>query len=111
MWLESYISLKTKYRTKAKSGFEENQYKFLTNAVFAKLIQKNIEERGIQLVTNEITRNRLNSSVDLKESKYNSGFLQIFEIKENKIKMNSSMFVRELVLDLSKIFLYEIYCD
>ena len=83
----------------------------MTNAVFAKLIRKNIEERGIQLVTNEITRNTLDSSVDLKESKYNSGFLQIFEIKENKIKMNSSMFVRELVLDLSKIFLYEIYCD
>lgn len=74
------------------------------NSVFGKATQNNRNQREIRFVANERTRNGLASSVNFKGIKDISDFLWIFEIKK-EVKINSSTFVRELVLDLSKVLI------
>ena len=47
---QPYISLNTKYRVEAKNDLEENQYKFLSNSVFGKIIQNDRNKRDIRPV-------------------------------------------------------------
>ena len=44
-WIEKYIGLNTKYRTKSLNNFKKDFYGFLNNSIFGKTIQNNRKQR------------------------------------------------------------------
>ena len=79
----------------------------MNNSEFGKMIENNRKQRDMQLVTKEKTRNKLASSVDFNGTKHNSDFLPGFDMKNNKLTMNSIIFAGEKVLDFTKILIYD----
>ena len=49
-WLESYISINTRKRNKAKSGFEKDFFKSLVNAAFGKFLENVRNRLGLGLI-------------------------------------------------------------
>ena len=49
-WLESYISLSTQKRNKAKNDFEKDFFKLLVNAAFGKFLENVRNRLGLELI-------------------------------------------------------------
>ena len=65
-WLEPYISSNTYCRSVAENEFEKYINNFLSNSVFSKSIQSDINEKDICVFTNKNMRNKHAASMDFK---------------------------------------------
>ena len=65
-WLEKYISLKTKLRTKTKNEFEKDFFKLMNNSVFGKTME-NIRNRvDINLVNDKSQAEKFSAKPNFK---------------------------------------------
>ena len=72
---------------------------------------KILENRNIKLVTTDKKRNELVSEPNYHTMNYISEDLSIIEMKKTKIKMNKPIYLGLLILDISKILMYEFWYD
>ena len=109
--LKPYIDLNTNLRINSTNDFEKDVYKLCINSASGKTMENVRKHRDIRLVTNDKKRSILASEPKYHTSKYISDDLFIVELKKREVYMNKSIHLGQVVLDLSKILMYEFWYD
>ena len=110
-WLEPYIDMNTELRKLAKNDPDKDLFKLMNNAVFGKTMENIRKHRNIKLVTTDKKRNKLVSEPNYHTMNYISKDLSIIEMKKTRVKMNKPIYLGLLILDISKILMYEFWYD
>ena len=103
-WLKPYIDMNTELRKKAKNDFEKDFFKLMNNAVFGKTMENVRKHRDIKLVTTDKRRNQLVSEPNYHTTKWFSENLLAIEMKK-------PIYLGLSTLEISKILMYEFWCD
>ena len=108
-WLEKYISLNTKLRTKAKNEFEKNFFKLMNNSVFGKTME-NIRNRvDVKLVNNKKRAEKLSAKPNFKHCNTFSEDLVAIHMKKTKLDFDKPVYLGMCILDLSKTLMYDFH--
>ena len=97
------------YRRKAKSYFEKDFFKLMSNSVFGKTMENNREHKDIKLINNINKLNKYAREPNTKNIKYFSDNLLAIEMKKTKIIMNKPVYLGQAILDISKTLMYDFY--
>ena len=103
--------MNTEIRKVAGNDFEKDFYKLMNNAVFGKTMENVRKHRDIKLVTTNKKRSKLVSESNYHTMNYISEDLSIIKMKRTKVKMNKPIYLGLLILDISKILMYEFWYD
>ena len=98
-WLTSYIGINIYPRKKAKIDFENVFFKLMNNAVFGKTMQNVRKHKGTKVVTNYQTTNFFYKS------------LLAIEMRKTNICMNKPVYLGLSISELSKIAMYQFWCN
>ena len=110
-WLKPYIDRDTELGKLAKDDFEKDLFKLINNAVIGKTMENIRTHRDIKLVTTDKKTNKLVSEPHYHTINYISEDLSIIEMNKTKVKMNKPIYLGRSILDISKILMYEFWCD
>ena len=110
-WLKTYIDMNTELRKTAKNDFEKDFFKLMNNAVFGKTMENFRKHRDIKLVTTDKKRSKLVSEPNHHTINCISENLSIIEMRRTKVKMNKPIYLGLSILEISKILMYEFWCD
>ena len=110
-WLKPYIDMNTELRKIAKNDFEKDFFKLMNNAVFGKTMENVRKHRDIKLVITDKKRSKLVSEPNYHTMNYISEDLSIIEMKITKVKMNKPIYLGLLILEISKLLMYEFWYD
>ena len=108
-WLKPYIKMNTKFRTKAKNEFEKDFFKLMNDSVFEKTMENVRNHRDIKLVTTNAQRKKHVSEPNYHTSKQFSEDLMAIEMNKAKVLMNTSVYLGQAILDISKTLMYEFW--
>ena len=97
----------TKLREEAKNDFEKDFFKLMNNSVFGKTMENVRNHRDIKLLTSDKGRKPLVSETKYHLHKIFSDHLVATEIKKTRAKMTKLLYLGMLILDISKILMYE----
>ena len=109
--MKECIDFNTKLRTEAKNDFEKDFYKLMNNAVFGKTMENIRKHRDIKLVNNEEEYLRAVMKPNFKSGTLFGPNLMGCEMGKIKVIMNKPVYLRQAILDLSKIVMYEFHYD
>ena len=110
-WLKTYMDFNTQLRTAATNDFEKDFFKLMNNSVFGKMMENIRKHRNIKLVTTEekylctVMKPNFKSGVLFGEN------LMGCEMGKIKVVMNKPVYLGQVILDLSKIVMYEFHYD
>ena len=110
-WLKTYIDFNTQLRTAATNDFKKDFFKLMNNSVFGKTMENIRKHRNIWLVT---TEEKYLCTVMKPNFKFGVLFgenLMGCEIGKIKVVMNKPVYLGQVILDLSKIVMYEFHYD
>ena len=110
-WMKPYIDFNTKLRSLAKNDFEKDFFKLMNNAVFGKTIENIRNHKNIKLVMTEEKFPKLVMKLNLKSSILFGENLMGFEMRKLKVVMNKPVYLGQVILDLSKLVMYEFHYD
>ena len=103
--------MNTELRKLAKDEFEKDLFKLMKNALFGKTMENIRKHRDIKLVTTNKRRSKLVSEPNYHTMNYISEDLSIIEMNKTRVKMNKPIYLGLLILDISKILMYEFWYD
>ena len=101
----------TELRKLAKNDFNKDLFKLMNNSVFRKTMGNIRKHRDIKLVTTDKKRSKLVSEPNYHTINLISEDLSIIEMKKTKVKMNKTIYLGLLILEISKILMYEFWYD
>ena len=107
--MKSYIDFNTQLRTQARNDFEKDFYKLMNNAVFGKTMESIRKHRNIKLVTNEESYLRTVMKPNFKSGVRFRKNLMGCEMGKIKVIMKKPIYLGQVILDLSKIVMYEFH--
>ena len=110
-WMKEYIDFNTKLRPAARNDFEKDSYKLMNNSVFIKTIENIRKHRNIKLVINRKAYLKLVMKPNFKSGVLFGENLMGCEMGIMKVVMNKSVYLGQVILDLSKIVMYEFHYD
>ena len=103
--------MNTELRKLAKNDFEKDLFTLMNNSVFGKTMENIRKHRDIKLVITDKRRSKLVSEPNYHKINYISEDLSIIEMNKTKVKMNKPIYSRLSILEISKILMYEFWCD
>ena len=109
--MKRYIDFNTKLRSLATNDFEKDFFKLMNNALFCKTMENIRKHRNIKLVTTEEKFKKLVIKLNFKSSVLFSENLMEFEMGKVKVVMNKPVYLGQVILDLSKLVMYEFHYD
>ena len=83
----------------------------MNNSVFGKIMENVRNQRDIKLVTSDKRRKRLVSEPNYYSHTKYFDHLMAIEMKKTRVKMTKPLYLGMLVLDISKILMYEFWYD
>ena len=110
-WMKTYLDFNTPLRTKATNDFEKDFFKLMNNAVFGKMMENIRKHRNIVLIMNRESYLRTIMNTNFKSGTLFSENLVGCEMGKIKVMMNKLVYLRQAILDLSKIIMYEFHYD
>ena len=99
--------MNTELKKTAKKDFENDFFKLMNNSDFGITMENVRKKRDIKLVTKEKRKNYLVSQPNYHSTRFFSGNLLAIEMRQTKIFMNKPVYLGLLILELSKIVMYE----
>ena len=103
--------MNTELRKLAKNDFEKDLFKLMNNSVFWKTMENIRKHRDIKLVTTDKKRSKLVSEKNYHTINLISEDLSFIEMKKTKVKMKNPIYLGLLILEISKILMYEFWYD
>ena len=110
-WLKTYIDFNTQLRTAATNDFKRDFFKLMNNSVFGKTMENIRKHRNIKLVTTEEKYLRTVMKLNFKSGVLFGENLMGCEMGKIKVVMNKPVYPSQVILDLSKIIMYEFHYD
>ena len=110
-WMKSYQDFNTQLRTQAKNDFEKDLFKLMNNSVFRKTMENIRKHRNIKLVTNKEKYLKTVMKPNFKSGVLFGENLMGCEMGHIKVVMNKPVYLGQMILDLSKIVMYEFHYD
>ena len=110
-WLKTYIDFNTQLRTAATNDFEKDFFTLMNNSVFGKTMENIRKHRNIKLVTTEEKYLRTVMKPNFKSGVLFGENLLGCEMGKIKVVMNKPVYLGQVILDLSKIIMYEFHYD
>ena len=101
----------TDLRKLAKNDFDKDFFKLMNNAVFGKTMENIRKHSDIKLITTDKKRSKLVSEPNYHTINYTSEDLSITEMNKTKVKMNKPIYLGLLILEISKLLMYEFWYD
>ena len=108
-WMKPYIDFNTQLRAAATSNFEKDFFKLMNNMVFGKMMENIRKHRNIKLVTTEESYLKPIMHPNFKSGIRFDTNLMGCEMGKIKVKMNKPIYLGQVILDLSKIVMYEFH--
>ena len=110
-WLKTYIDFNTQLRKAATNDFEKYFFKLMNNSVFGKTMENIRKHRNIKLVTTEEKYLHTVMCRNFKSGVLFGENLMGCEMGKIKVVMNKPVYLSQVILDLSKILMYEFHYD
>ena len=110
-WMKEYIDFNTRLRTAARNEFEKDFHKLMNNSVFGKTMENICRHRDIKLVNNKKEYLRTVMKPNFKSGTLLGDDLMGCEMGKIKVVMNKPVYLGQVILDLSKIIMYEFHYD
>ena len=110
-WLKTYIDFNTQLRTAAANDFEKDFFKLMNNSVFAKMMENIKKHRNIKLVMTEEKYLHTVMKPNFKSGVLFCENLMSCEMSKIKVVMNKPVYIDQVILNLSKIIMFEFHCD
>ena len=101
----------TNLRMKAANEFEKDYYNLLNNSFYGITMENVRGHRDVRLVINDKKRSILASEPNYHSTKHISVDLLIMEVKKRGIYMNKPIYLGQVILDIGKMLLYELWYD
>ena len=112
-WLEKYINFKTQKRNMAKNDFEKDFYKLLNNAFYGKTMENVRNRLGLKIFKKDeykkIIKYQSRLTFDGIHKSYENCDSYVF--RKNEVLMDKPIYLGFVVLELSKLHMYETYYD
>ena len=110
-WFTPYIEFNTQLRTRAMRDFGKDFFKLMNNSVFGKMIENVRKHRDIKLVTSWKAYLKKVMKQNFRKGILFSENLMVCVMGKIRIVMNKPISLRQAILDLSKIILYEFHYE
>ena len=110
-WLKTYIDFNTQLRMAATNDFEKDFFKLMNKSVFGKTMENIRKHRNIKLVTTEEKYLCMAMKPNFKSRVLFAENLMGCEMGKIKVVMNKPVYLSQVILDLSKIVMYEFHYD
>ena len=108
LWLKTYIDFNTELRMAATNDFEKDFFKLMNNLVFGKTMGTIRRHRNIKLGTTEEKYLHTVMKPNFKSGVLFGENLIGCEMGKIKVVMNKPVYLSQVILDLSKIIMYEL---
>ena len=109
--MKGYIDFNTRLRTLATNDFEKDFYKLMNNNVFGKTMENIRRHRNIKLVNNEQDYLKQVMKPNFKSGSLLGKDLMSCELGKVRVVMNEPTYLGQVILDLSKLIMYEFHYD
>ena len=110
-WMEPYIRMNTEFRKQAKSDFETDFYKLINNSVFGKTMENLRNRVDVKIVRDWETDKirKLLSSPSFDRFTFFGNDMAGIHMRKTKLVLNKPVYTGMMILDNSKILMYEFF--
>jgi len=108
-WLKFYIDFNTEKRKNATTDFEKDFFKLMCNSVYGKSMENLRKRVNVELVNNQRRIKRTLAKPTCKKFTIVNKDLVMVQFAKQKIVQNKPMYTGFVVLELSKILMYEFH--
>ena len=107
--LREYIQFNTEKRASSHNSFDINFYKFLSNSLFGKTMERPDNKTHIRLVNSIKTYERCVSKLNFKNSKIINPDLVGIEMNLSCLKINKPFYLGMAIMDISKCHMFSFH--
>ena len=108
-YLAPYILFNTEKRQQARSDFEKDLYKLLSNAVYGKTIEQLRSRSHVKLISDPSVAKRYIRKPTCKSFQIINNDLTMVHLGKRKIQMNKPIFAGMVILDIAKSVVYDMH--
>ena len=109
--LKSYIEFNSQKRAEAVNDFDVNFYKFLSNSLFGKMLERADKRSIVKLVSDLKSFDKNVAKLTFKGAKIISPNLMSLDMKKSSILVDRPIFVGFSILEMAKLRMFEFHYD
>ena len=111
-FLKEYIDLNTELRKQSKNDLEKDLFKLMNNAIFGKSMENVLNRSNIKLINNNLEKLlKLTKQPNFQNTYQISNRLALVESKPIKTVFNKPIYMGAVILETSKLHMYEFWYD
>ena len=108
-WMEPYIRKNTELRKTAANSFEKDFFKLMNNSVFGKTIENIRKRQNVFLVDNREKAAKLTCRPNFERATIFDRNLLAIHLKKTEVYFNKPVYVGQVILDLSKLLMFDFH--
>ena len=108
-WMEPYIRKNTELRKTAANSFEKDFFKLMNNSVFGKTIENIRKRQNVFLVDNRAKAAKLTCRPNFDRATIFDKNLVAIHLKKTEVYFNKPVYVGQVILDLSKLLMFNFH--